>query len=140
MLRCFRGSRPACFQVTVRVEGSGATCEAQLPPFVVPVGFSCGDRVCGLFNDLILDGNADGAFELVEGDLVAVWLALVVDGVHLPMIPPTPALNNEAHDGPEMLAPKVRDRRRCGVRVGVPGPDPWRPVRTATAGKAEPVA
>ena len=112
MLRCFRGSRPACFQVTVRVEGSGATCEAQLPPFVVPVGFSCGDRVCGLFNDLILDGNADGAFELVEGDLVAVWLALVVDGVHLPMIPPTPALNNEAHDGPEMLAPKVRDRRR----------------------------
>ena len=67
-----------------------------------------------MFNDLILDGNADGAFELVEGDLVAVWLALVVDCVHLPMIPPPPALNNGAHDGPEMLA------QRCatGGEVG----------------------
>ena len=102
------GLASGLLQVTVRVEGSGAACEAQLPSFVVPVGFSCGDRVCGLFNDLILDGNADGAFELVEGDLVAVWLALVVDCVHLPMIPPPRALNNGAHDGPEMLAQRAR--------------------------------
>lgn len=71
------------------VGGSGATGKAQLPPFVVPVGITGGDRVGGLFDDLVLDGNADGPFKLVEGDLVPVGVALVVNrGVHVPMIPP----------------------------------------------------
>ena len=61
-----------------------------------------------MFDDLILDGNTDGAFKLVDGDFVAVGLALVVDGVHGPMIPPTPAPNKDTKDReppPDLLPP-----------------------------------
>ena len=90
---------PADAQVTVRAGRSGATGEAQLPSFLVPGGFDCVIRFGGLFDYLILHGNADGALELVEGDLVAVGFAMVVDGVHMPMIPPTPAPNKDCRGG-----------------------------------------
>ena len=53
---------------------------------------------------------------------------------------PLPAFVHGVDNGTAIDSQPPRVSRRCGVRVGVPGPDPWRPVRTATAGKAEPVA
>jgi hypothetical protein len=87
-----------------------------------------------LFDDVILDGNADGAFELVEGDLVAVGLALVVDRVHRPIIPPTPAPNNdrkEREPPPDLLPPPPFGRSyQAGVVETLRPRVHWRPKWT----------